>query len=152
MRDSRIGFHMVKHPHSITPDVSITAAMDLMRSLNIRHLPVLEREKLVGLVSDRDLRGALALDKANQLRIGDVMKRDVFVTTPDTSLSDVAQEMALQKFGSALIVDRRGHITGIFTTTDALRILADLADEGKMDEYLVDFEEYCDAVPTHATW
>jgi len=122
----------------------------MMRELAIRHLPVLQDERLVGLVSERDLKAAASLPEAEAktLTVGDVMKRDVFVASADMQLSEVASEMAEGKLGSAIIVDAGGNVTGIFTTTDALRILAGLAEEGSIEEYLLDYESYDDTLPS----
>lgn len=149
MKDSLIGNHMIKYPHIVAPELSIAAAMEKMRSLGIRHLPVFSEGKLVGLVSERDLKAAHALPKSETLFVSDVMKTDVFVASPETPLSEVANEMAESRLGSAIIVDRTGMIAGIFTTTDALRLLAGLAEEGTVDEFLLEFESYEDMNPSH---
>jgi acetoin utilization protein AcuB len=122
--------------------------MDTMRELAIRHLPIVQEERLVGLVSERDLKAAWGLPEAKKLAVGDVMKRDVFVAHSDMALSEVASEMADGKLGSAIIVDAGGNVTGIFTTTDALRILASLAEDGSIEEYLLDYESYDDTLPS----
>lgn len=122
----------------------------MMRELAIRHLPVLQDERLVGVVSERDLKPAASLPEVETkaLTVGDVMKRDVFVASTDMQLSEVASEMAEGKLGSAIIVDAGGNVAGIFTTTDALRILAGLAEEGSIEEYLLDYESYDDTLPS----
>lgn len=147
MEDSRIGNHMVKYPHMIVPGFSISKAMERMKSLGIRHLPVVNHGKLTGLVSERDLKAALALPQSETLLVSDIMKTDVFVATPDTPLSEVANEMAESRLGSAVIVDRLGMIVGIFTTTDALRLLSGLAEEGIMDDFLFEYDSYEEGLP-----
>jgi acetoin utilization protein AcuB len=148
MRDSKISEHMARYPHVIPPDLGIKDALDMMRELGIRHLPVLQDERLVGVVSERDLKAAVGLPEVKTLNVGDVMKRDVFVASANMQLSEVASEMAEGKLGSAIIVDAGGNVTGIFTTTDALRILAGLAEEGSIEEYLLDYESYDDTLPS----
>ncbi len=148
MKDSKISQYMVRYPHCVPPDLGLKETMDTMRELAIRHLPVIQEERLVGLVSERDLKSALGLPEAKKLTVGDIMKRDVFVANSDMALSEVASEMADGKLGSAIIVDAGGNVTGIFTTTDALRILASLAEEGSIEEYLLDYESYDDTLPS----
>lgn len=148
MKDSKISQYMVRYPHVIPPDLGLKEAWDTMRELAIRHLPILQEERLVGVVSERDLKSALSLPEAKTLTVGDIMKRDVFVANSDMALSEVASEMADGKLGSAIIVDAGGNVTGIFTTTDALRILASLAEEGSIEEYLLDYESYDDTLPS----
>jgi len=136
MKDNMIGSCMVTHPFSLEPYVSVKAAAKLLRTKKIRHLPVILDKKLVGIVSDRDIRVALALPQASILTVGDIMTRDVYIANQTTPLSEVAYEMAEQKLGSALIVNSKQHVVGIFTTTDALRILSTLAEEGTLAEYV----------------
>jgi acetoin utilization protein AcuB len=146
MKDGRISQHMVRYPHIIPPDFGLKDGLDMMHELGIRHLPVVQNEKLVGLVSERDIKAAVTLPQAKTLSVADIMKRDVFVVTSDTALSEVASEMADNKLGSAIIVDSKRNVVGIFTTTDALRLLADLAEEGNIEEYMIDYESYDDTL------
>lgn len=141
MNDNMIGTYMVTHPFSVEPNHSVKAAAPLLREKHIRHLPVIKDKKLVGIVSERDIRAALALPQGNILTIGDIMTSDVYVATLTTPLSEVAYEMAEQKLGSALIVNSKKQVVGIFTTTDALRILSTLAEEGTLGEF-VEEEDY----------
>lgn len=97
----------------------------LMRKHGIRHLPVLHSGKVVGLVSERDLEifESTRDAEADSTTVEEAMSTDVYVVSPAASLADVADVMAARKLGSAVIVDR-GCVTGVFTTTDALRVLA----------------------------
>jgi acetoin utilization protein AcuB len=99
----------------------------MMRAHQIRHLPVLEGDKLTGVISERDLqlyefiRGA----DPEQTRVEDVMTRDVYTAPPDALLSDVAHEMAAHKYGAAVVVDH-GKVVGMFTSVDAMAALSTL--------------------------
>lgn len=98
-----------------------------MRTHHIRHLPVLDRGALVGIVSQRDLLLHERLSGGNtEETIGDAMSDDVVAVTGDASLEQVADAMAAHKHGSIVVTDSRGGIEGIFTTVDALHALADL--------------------------
>lgn len=142
MKPSTIGSYMVTSPYTVEPGVGLKTADIMMRGKEIRHLPVVKKDKLVGIVSERDLRAAMALPLADQLTIGDIMETNVHVATLNTSLAKVAQEMASKKLGSTLIVNDDDEVIGIFTTTDALRILAGFADDETIEDYLVEEEEY----------
>lgn len=135
--------HMVRYPFVIGPEQSIREALDLMQELNIRHLPVVSGEQLVGIVSERDLR---AKDKSGHRTVAEVMRMDVYVVSALTPLAEVAQDMADGKFGSALVVDVNQNVIGIFTTTDALRLLAARLEADDEETYLADLDEYSDGL------
>lgn len=145
MRSYTVGERMIRHPYRVETTESINDALQFMNDHEIRHLPVIRDEKLVGIVSERDLKVAAALEQAPALQVGDVMKQDLFVVTRDTPISEVASEMAEGKIGSAIIVNREWQIEGIFTTTDALRILAESIEGETMDSFLTDWDDYEDA-------
>lgn len=120
---------MTPFPFSIPPEASVEDARRMMDEHEIRHLPVVAGEHLVGVVSDRDLRGPLARGEARSVLIGDVYERDVYVVELSQRLDVVLDQMLRRRIGSA-IVARDGRVAGIFTTVDAcgflLRLLGDL--------------------------
>ncbi|HVY44842.1 MAG TPA: CBS domain-containing protein [Minicystis sp.] len=118
--------YMTKTPHSIGADQPISRARALMREHGVRHLPVLEGGHLVGIVTDRDLAATEAVDedKREALRVDDAMTPFPYVAAPSAPLAEVARAMAAGKFGAALVADA-GRVVGVFTTTDAMRALAD---------------------------
>lgn len=136
MFDNMIGQYMVRSPKVADPSMRVSDALTFLRELRIRHLPVVESHRLVGIVSERDLIGA-----SPSKRVGDIMKKRVFVASSKTPLSEVAAEMASNKIGSAVIVDMHNHVIGIFTTTDALRILAEIDEGDPISSYLAEEEE-----------
>jgi acetoin utilization protein AcuB len=111
--------------HTIRSGAKLSEAHALMREHRIRHLPVLERGSLVGLVSDRDLHlvETLGVGSPEEITVEEAMSQDVLVAGPGEAIPDVARRMAERKAGSAVIV-RNDHVIGIFTTVDALRLLA----------------------------
>lgn len=126
---------LVKHcmttaAHSIGKDQSLAVAHGLMRAHGIRHLPVLEGGKLVGIVSERDLyflETVAGVDtEAEHVEQG--MTQDVYCVSPESLAADVASEMAKHRYGCAVVVEG-SKVVGMFTTTDALRLLAKLAHE-----------------------
>ncbi len=118
---------MTESPHTIGHDQPLERAHELMRAHCIRHLPVLKGGKLVGLVSDRDLHLVETMTTVDRstTRVDEAMTQDVYCAQATDSLFDVADEMAQHKYGSAVIVDDTV-VVGVFTTTDALRTLAEL--------------------------
>ncbi|MFN7729258.1 MAG: CBS domain-containing protein [Bdellovibrio sp.] len=142
--ERQLASSMVKSPYIADPDMDLADALDYMRDCNIRHLPVVESDKLVGLVSERDLKEAIALEKSEILALRDIMKTRVYTVSAFDSMKDVVQDMAESKYGSAVVVNRKREVVGIFTTIDALRILADLLDKEQLGE-VVSIEDYIEA-------
>lgn len=141
MYSTQIQDHMVRFPYVTLPDQAISDAMEYMKDLGVRHLPVVGDGKLSGIVSERDLKAALNLEHANHLTVGDVMQREIYMVRRHTPLAEVAEEMAIGKVGSAVIVDDSGNVSGIFTTTDALRLLANRLEEETFAD-ISSFEDY----------
>lgn len=118
---------MTPVPYAIADDQTVEEAHARMTELDVRHLPVMRGARLVGIVSQRDLAALVASTRAHPstLRVSDAMTANPYVASPDTPLSEVTLRMADQRYGAVLIVDD-GIVQGIFTTTDALRILSQL--------------------------
>lgn len=114
---------MTSHPHTIRLDETVVTARKMMAALNVRHLPVLKAGEIVGVISDRDLK--LVKGEPSKVSVEDLCVDDPVTVDVDTSLFVVASIMAEKRVGSVLITDA-GKIAGIFTTTDACRVLAGL--------------------------
>jgi CBS domain-containing membrane protein len=110
-------------------------AEGLMSLLRIRHLPVVEGDRLVGLVTHRDLlRAALRSPlRGSRVPVREVMRVDVTTTGPDADLRDVVEVMLGHKYGCLPVVDAQGRLEGILTEADFLRLtgllLANTADD-----------------------
>ncbi len=114
-------------------DLSIDEARLLMREYDIRHLPVLREDIVVGIVSDRDLRVAQGLGSEHklQIRVADIMASDPVSVNASTPLDEVAFEMSARKIGSVLVNKDSGDFLGIFTVTDALDALIEIVRTGR---------------------
>lgn len=97
-----------------------------MEEPGVRHLPAFRGGKLIDVVSDRNVKGALSTRQAPSLTAADVMRPEPFEVPADTPLDEVAARMAEEKYGSALVKDDDGTFLGIFTTVDACRALRQL--------------------------
>ena len=130
---------------TLSPEASVAEALTLCRERRIRHIPILEEGRLVGIVSDRDLRDASpALGDAQrasalqEIRVGDVMTREVSTADPQDSIENLAQEMYELKIGSLPVVAEgpmvdeglavaEEELLGIVTSSDVMRALVTLA-------------------------
>jgi acetoin utilization protein AcuB len=109
---------------------SLPAARELMKRHGVRHLPVVDGEKLVGLLSERELgrlEGFPMVD-LNLVAVPDAMAGSPYVVTPDTPLREVVRTMMRERFGSAIVAENT-RVVGMFTTTDALNVLARVLDD-----------------------
>lgn len=117
---------MTSCPLTIGRAESLAAAHRIMRAHRIRHLPVMDQETLVGIVSLRDLHliETLADVDPEMVLVEDAMIEEPYRVSPDTPLEEVARQMAEHRSSSAIVVDETGGVVGMFTTVDALAALA----------------------------
>ncbi|MET0592909.1 MAG: CBS domain-containing protein [Polyangiaceae bacterium] len=122
--------YMTRSPQTIGQEQTLQVAHNIMREHGVRHLPVLEGGKLVGLLSQRDLHLVETLREVDPATttVDEAMSTDVYITGPDAGLDEVAAKMAEHKYGSAVIVER-GKVLGMFTTIDALNALVSLTKD-----------------------
>jgi acetoin utilization protein AcuB len=122
---------MTPFPYSVDVEAPVDEAERFMREHKIRHLPVMAKGVLKGVVSDRDIKLMLGPDFAypnpRELKVGNVMIEDCYVVDLATPLHVVLRHMAQHRLGSALVT-RRGKLAGVFTSTDACRAFADLLE------------------------
>ena len=132
---------MTPDPVTVTPQASVAEAWDLMRELDIRHVPVIQDGALVGMLSDRDLAyldvarvltagGADALRRELGTPVVKVMRSDVIFVEPETEVSDLVDLLIENKIGAIPVVrpDTR-EVVGIVSYIDALRALQELLQE-----------------------
>ncbi|SME88556.1 CBS and ACT domain-containing protein [Desulfovibrio gilichinskyi] len=130
-----VGDWMTKEVLTLVPGAPIESAVEMMREVGIRQIPVTEASGLVvGIVSDRDIRDAmpskyLAGDRASiegeglkGLKIKDIMTHDPFVVAPDTCMEVAAGILLDNKIGGLPVVDEFG-LVGIITEVDIYKFL-----------------------------
>ncbi|MEW5830984.1 MAG: CBS domain-containing protein [Chloroflexota bacterium] len=131
-----VGERMTHPVITITPDMPIVDALNLMKSERIRRAPVVKDGRLVGIVSDKDLLNAspspvssLSVWEMNYLlskiTISEVMTKKVLTITEETPIEEAARIMADNKVGG-LPVMRDDHVVGIITETDLFKIFLEL--------------------------
>ena len=132
---------MTRNLVTLSPEASVAEALTLCRERRIRHIPILEEGRLVGIVSDRDLRDASPTlgdpDRAStlqEIRVEDVMTREVITVDPQDSIENAAQEMYELKIESLPVVAEESvadeglmaaedELLGIVTSSDVMRAL-----------------------------
>jgi acetoin utilization protein AcuB len=121
--------YMTTGLHTIGHDQKLAQAHKLMRTHHIRHLPVLQAGKLVGVLSDRDLNLIETLRDVDPERVlvEEAMTPAVYTVSPKAALDEVVREMAHHKYGCAVVLDN-DKVVGVFTTVDALRAFSDLLE------------------------
>jgi acetoin utilization protein AcuB len=119
--------YMTRKPWTIERTATMAEAHRVMRKHEIRHLPVMDGARVVGIVTMRDLHLLETLPGVvpEEVAVEDAMSPEVFVASEGDDLADVVDRMAEARLGSAVIVGHTGLI-GIFTAVDALRALADI--------------------------
>lgn len=114
------------------PSLSLPDAAHLMKSRGIRRLPVVDGTRLVGIVTDRDIREALpskistlspweATTRLAAVGVQDVMRRSVLTTTPGADARDAAHTLLHHRVGALPVIDDVGAVVGVLTVTDVLR-------------------------------
>ena len=136
---------MQKNPVTISAEASFYEARAIIRDKGIRHLPVVDRDhRLVGLVTDNDIRGAAPSDATSlsvhelhyllgKLRVSAFMtpKNKLITITPETIIEKAVQLMHDHKIGCLPILEGENFI-GIITETDVLGLFVDLFGLNKM--------------------
>ena len=125
--DASIASFMTRSPHCIGKDQKLAAASSLMRTAQLRHLPVLDAGRLVGMLSQRDIYFVETIQGVDPVEVSveDAMTQEAYQVHPTARLHAVVGAMAKKKLGSAVVVEA-GKVVGMFTTTDALRVLSEL--------------------------
>jgi acetoin utilization protein AcuB len=117
---------MTASPHTIGSQQKVAHAAELMQEHGIRHLPVLHGGKLLGVISDRDVKVVEAFRDVDpaEVAIAEAVGQEAYAAAPETPLLDVVETMLAHKYGSAVVMEGT-RVVGIFTTVDALRALRD---------------------------
>ena len=122
---------ITKEVVTIPPEASVKQAFGLMKSLGIRHLPVVWNGSLKGIVTDRDLRRPKISDVFKEwhelyrinddIQVEDVMVSPAITIGEEASIKEAAQAMVEKRIGALPVTDSNGKLVGIITESDILR-------------------------------
>ncbi len=119
--------YMSRLPQEVEHHEPLSVAVQLMSEHHIRHIPVMDGVRLLGVLSRQDVQDAWLRfgGTAGEKKVADVCTRDVLSVDPLSTIPEVAGAMVTRGITSALVTDA-GVLVGIFTSTDALRVLSEL--------------------------
>ena len=132
---------MSKKVITVDANDSMRDAMKLLKEHDIRMLPVMKKGKIVGILTDRDLKKASASNATSlevhellylltKIKVKDIMTRDVITVPPDFTVEESAQVLQKNKISGAPVVHANGQLVGTITQTDLFRVLISLTGVG----------------------
>lgn len=133
---------MNKKVITVDVDDSMQEATRLLKEHNIRMLPVMKKGKLVGIVTDRDLKEASASDATTleihellylliKIKVKEIMTKNPITVPPDYTIEETAQILLEKKISGVPVVDQKGKIVGTITQTDIFKALISLTGLAK---------------------
>jgi acetoin utilization protein AcuB len=128
---------MTRDVVTVEADTPFLEARLILKDKKIRHLPVVDRGKLIGVVTDRDLKeaapsGATTLDVYElnyllfKMKIRDLIKKGPITVKPTNSVEKAALLMHDHKIGCLPVVDEAGSLVGMITETDLLAVMVEI--------------------------
>ncbi|HMK64634.1 MAG TPA: CBS and ACT domain-containing protein [Thermodesulfobacteriota bacterium] len=144
----KIKYWMTKDPLTVTPETLAVEAQKVMKDNRIRRLPVVEKGKLVGIVTLRNLIEAapspattLSIHELNYLilkiKVKDLMKKKVFTMSPEDSIMDAISWGTQHDVGGFPVVDGEGQLVGIITETQISRAMVQLFGNKVKEEIII---------------
>jgi acetoin utilization protein AcuB len=136
-----VKYWMSPQVFTIDAEASMQDAVNLMKNHNIRMLPVTKKEKLVGILTDRDLKHASASDATtleihellyllSKIKVKDIMSKNPITVPPDLTVEETAEVLLKDKISGAPVLNSSGKIVGIITQSDIFKVLISLTGVG----------------------
>jgi acetoin utilization protein AcuB len=143
----KVKYWMTKDPITVTPDTLAVEAQKIMKENKIRRLPVMEKGKLVGIITFRNLIEAapssatsLSIFELNHLilkiKVKDLMKKKVITVSPEDSVMDVIALGMRHNIGGFPVLDERGELVGIVTETHISQAMLQLFGTNVKEEII----------------
>ncbi len=143
----KIKYYMTKDPITVTPNTLAVEAQKIMKENRIRRLPVVEKGKLVGIITFRNLIEAapssatsLSIFELNHLllkiKVKDLMKKNVITVSPEDSVMDVIALGMKHNIGGFPVVDQHGELVGIATESQIIQSMVQLFGTNAKEEII----------------
>jgi len=149
-----VKYWMTEKVYTVGPGASMQTAIRLMQEHNIRMLPVIKGENIVGVVTDRDIKRASASDATmlemhellylvSKLKIKEIMTREPIRVPEDYSLDEAAELMLHNKVSGLPVVNDRQHLVGVITQTDIFKAFISITgSDRKGIQFAFQIEDY----------
>lgn len=131
-----VSYRMTKEPITVEPDDLLSRAAHKMKAGGFRRLPVVSDGKLVGIVTERDLREHRG--QLEHTKINGVMTENLFTVSPEITLEEAAQIMLEQQIGGLPVI-HEGRLIGIITASDVMRAFLDVMGASHGGSTRIDF-------------
>ena len=153
----QVSARMSRRPVVVAPDATLGEVRDLMFKNDIRHLPVMQGNDLVGIITNRDILSVLSqcasADRELQRSVAEFMTTSVITVSPETLLEDAARLLRKHHI-AALPVMQGDHMIGIITEGDLLGAMSDVTGQGGRRIHLeltlsreaADFKRLCEII------
>jgi CBS domain-containing protein len=116
----RVGDVMMPEVRSVSSSTSAQEAARLMREADAGSLPIVEREQVVGIVTDRDIAlRVVGEGKSGETKVGEIASSNVVSVRPDQELDEALRVMARYQVRRLPVVEEDGRLVGIFAQADA---------------------------------
>jgi len=126
---------------TVQEDSTFEDVIQLMKRHKIRHVPVVREGKVVGFITESDVRRASASPASSlsvyelnylleKIKVRDIMTPEVVTASPDMTLEEAALIMRNHKFGGLPVVEEDGRLVGIITLTDIVDVFLDVMGVG----------------------
>ena len=133
---------MNKPAITIDKHCSMQESMTLMKTHRITLLPVMDKNRLVGVLTDRDLKKASASDATtleihellyliSTIKVNDIMSSNPISVPPDFTIEETAELLLTNKISGVPVVDNDGNVVGVITHTDLFKVIISLTGVGK---------------------
>ncbi len=137
-----VKYWMTRQVITVDADESMQQAMTLMREHNVRMLPVMKKGKLVGVISDTDLKRASASDATtldvhellyliSKIKVKDIMAKKPVTVPEDWTVEETAELLMDKKISGVPVTNAQGNLVGIITRDDLFKVLISLSGLGK---------------------
>jgi acetoin utilization protein AcuB len=130
-----VGKRMSKNPETVTPEDYLATAQAKMLSGKFRRLPVTKDGKLVGMITDRDMRQHTGFYE--RTKVNAALSENLVTVTPETTLEEASKLLLEHKIGGLPVLDK-GSLVGIITTSDILKAFLDVMGASEENSCRID--------------